>query len=222
MKKTLLLVFSLFLITGCDVKEKKELENTKPDNPEIPDVLPVEEKYVDENPVIVGLYQNGKLVKALTTQIKSGVDIASFDVYFTNEENVGSTNTKRNFNKYAANYEDVSKYKIGFMVSLLVGDEIINKTILSPKDMYTLSPYIFNYLYDDVHQADGTWYDHVDAKDVNEKTIYSSIKLYAVDEVSKLSMPITLTVFTYDTEDDFDGDGMYRGNSKYTITINKK
>ena len=54
-----------------------------------------------------------------------------------------------------------------------------------------------------------------------DTTMYTSIKLYLV-EVDKITSPITLTVFTYDSDDDFDSDGNYRGNSKYQIQINWK
>ena len=141
------------------------------------------------------------------------------NVYFTNLENVNSSNIKYNFNEYASSYDNVNKYKIGFQVSFIASDEEITKVITGPKDMYILSPYIFNYLYDDVHQNDGAWYSHVEENQVNDTTVYSSIKLYATDDVYKISSPITLTVFTYDTMDDFNDNGLYRGNSKYTITI---
>ena len=42
------------------------------------------------------------------------------------------------------------------------------------------------------------------------------VRVYQVGEVDS---KILLTVFTYDTEDDFDENKEYRGNSKYTMTI---
>ena len=222
MRKKLLLILCLLLVTGCTFGADENLENSTSEEEETHEELPPVPVYVDENPVTVGLYQNGKLVKSVTAPVQASVDIASFDVYFTNEENVGGTNTKRNFNKYAANYENVNAYKIGFMISFSIDGEEITKTITGPKDTYIFGPYIYCYLYDDVHQPDGSWYSHVKENDVNDDTIYSSIKLYAVDDASKITSPITLTVFTYDTEDDFDEFGIYRGNSKYAITINKK
>ena len=49
----------------------------------------------------------------------------------------------------------------------------------------------------------------------------TSIKLYAVDGIDKVE-DIVLTAFTYDSEDDFDVSGNYRGNSKYSINIKRK
>lgn len=225
MKKYLLLVLCLFLVIGCskDKQEvvEEEINNIKEEVKE-EQVIVEEDIYKDENPIIVGLYQKGKLVKSINANIMDSTDIASFDVYFTNEEDVGSSNTKNNFNKYASNYEESNKYKIGFMISFTTEDESINKVITGPKDTYITTPYIYNYLYDDVHQVDGAWYSHVEEKDVNDETVYSSIKLYGAEYTNKINSPITLTVFTYDTEDDFDDNGMYRGNSKYSVTINKE
>ena len=226
MKKYLLLFIIIFLTTGCISNNKKTEEQTIITNnieetkEEIIEDIPEEPTYKDENPVIVGIYQKGKLITNLNIPIIDGTDIASFDVYFTNEEDTNDSNTKRNFKKYAANYENINKYKIGFIVSFSTKEEIITKMITTPNDTFILAPYIFNYLYDDIHQPDGTWYSHVEEADVNENTIYSSIKLCAVSDTDKIISPISLTVFTYDTLDDFDENGMYRGNSKYTITIN--
>lgn len=219
MKRYLFLILTLFIIFGCSINKNGGNENTMVVPEETDDILPPEPLYVDENPVTVAFYQNGKLVSDINAPFNNKTDITVVDVYFTNEENVGSSNTKRNFNKYAASYQDVSKYKIGFIVSFSVGDDSFSKIITSPKDTYSLSPYIYVYLYDDVHQPDGAWYSHVTEDDVNDETIYSSIKLYGAWDADKITTPISLTVFTYDTEDDFDDYGTYRGNSKYSITI---
>ena len=217
MKKYILLLFIVILLVGCNkVEEETNTTNTKED-----DVTVVEEKYVDDNPIIVGLYMNGKLVHEYETAIIDEEDIASFDVYFTNEEDVYSSNTKSNFNKYYNNYENIDKYKIGFYVSFETIDEKKEVVLLDPSKMYDLY-YIFTYLYDDVHQADGAWYSHVEVSDVTDDTIYSSIKLYAGGKTDKITSPITLTVFTYDDMDDFDEEGHYRGNSSYTVLIKRK
>ena len=219
MKKYLLLIFALFFIVGCSIDKNNVTENTSFIPEKTEDILPSEPIYIDENPIIVGLYQNGKLIREINTRFNTSSDITVLNVYFTNLENVNSSNIKYNFNEYASSYDNVNKYKIGFQVSFIASDEEITKVITGPKDMYILSPYIFNYLYDDVHQNDGAWYSHVEENQVNDTTVYSSIKLYATDDVYKISSPITLTVFTYDTMDDFNDNGLYRGNSKYTITI---
>ena len=42
------------------------------------------------------------------------------------------------------------------------------------------------------------------------------------DGIFKVTSPITLKVFTYDDEEDFDEDGHYRGISSHTLIINKQ
>ena len=86
--------------------------------------------------------------------------------------------------------------------------------------MYYFDPYLYVYLYDDINQQDGAWYSHVEESQVNENTIFSSIKLYQVTD--NFSSPIKLTVFTYKSDDDFDTNGNYRGNSSYTINLIQK
>ena len=217
MKKNIYLLLIILTLTACSTKENTAIEVT----PSPTEYIPTPTPYIDENPVIVGLYQNGKLVHDQTLSIINGVDIASYDVYFTNDENTGSANTKTNFNKYQNNYENNEKYKIGFFISFSVGDKLMASTITKP-NVYATTPYIYNYLYDDIHQPDGAWYSHVKENDVKDNTIYSSIKLFAAEKTEEITSPITLTVFTYDTPDDFDEEGNYRGKSKYTITISKK
>ena len=220
LKKIIYLLLIILLLTGCNKNIDDDDVSNKQSDEVIDTPSVVEEpKYVDDNPIVVGLYQNGKLVKDLKTSIKDGVDIASFDVYFTNDENVGGVNTKSNFNKYAKDY-DLSEYKIGFYISYETSNEKKEATIVTPGE-YQVAPYIYTYLYDDIHQADGSWYSHVEEKDQKEDTIYSSIKLYAAERTNEITSPITLMVFTYDGADDFDDNGYYKGNSKYTITINK-
>jgi len=215
MKKYLLLIIIVLLITGCTFNKENDIKEVSNE----PDITPKPvDTYKDDNPIEVGLYMNGKLVHEYETKIVDEEDIASFDVYFTNEEDVGSSSTKKNFNKYYNNYENIDKYKIGYYISFETADEKKEVILLDPSKMYDLY-YIFTYLYDDIHQADGAWYSHVEMEDVKDDTIYSSIKLYAGGKTDKITSPITLTVFTYDDEDDFDENGYYRGNSSYTVTI---
>ena len=218
MKKFILLILCLFFMAGCTKKENIVKDNSLEKQEED---IPVEDTYKDDNPIKVGLYMNGKLIDEYNTTIVDGTDIASFDVYFTNESDVGSSNTKNNFNKYYQMYDDISNYKIGFYISFDTEEKTMEEVILDPSKMHTLY-YIYNYLYDDIHQPDGSWYSHVEEKDVTDETIYSSIKLYASGETSKITSPITLMVFTYDSDDDFDSEGHYRGVSSHTITINNK
>lgn len=216
-KIILLFLISIFILTGCkDNNSEKEVTNKR----EFIEVTEDKPTYTDDNPVVVGLYQNGNLIKDITLPFNYESDIAVFDVYYTNEESVGNNSTKYNFNRFYNNYESPEKYKIGFYISFTVGEELQEATITTPDKTFIFNPYIFIYLYDDIHQPDGAWYSHVES--MTDNTLFSSIKLTAIHNLNEITSPVTLTVFTYDTEDDFDEDGKYRGNSKYTININKQ
>lgn len=215
MKKILLLILIIFLITGCNNKNKGEEKVVDKLN----DVIETEEeKYVDDNPIIVGLYENDiRLVKEYTISKESFKDLI-FGVYYTNEENLESHNQKYNWNKYYSQYSNIDDYKIGFSFKFYSDQEKIEKTILGP-DTFAFNPYFYIYIYDDINQPDGTFYSHIEVEDLKEDTIFSSIKIYLV-EVDKITSPIEFTVFTYNGEEDFDEFNNYRGNSKYTININ--
>lgn len=111
--------------------------------------------------------------------------------------------------------------KVGFNIKYsLSNGENINQTITNPSNTIT-SGYILNYLYDDYKNRNSNFYSHIEESEYNDDTLFTSIKLYA-NSIDLLTSDIELTVFTYDTDDDFDELGNYRGNSKYTVNISKK
>ena len=75
---------------------------------------------------------------------------------------------------------------------------------------------------DDVNLVPGKPYYHITQDVMYDYTIASSIKLVGDIDSDKIEGPITLTAFCFDSEDDFDEEGNYRGNSKYTITITRE
>ena len=215
MKKIVLLIIILLTI-GCSNEEIDNFKNIISDSLENAHQEPT---YVDDNPITVGLYHNGKLVHDYYGKFYDDHDLATFNVIYSNEENLGSTNLKKNWKKAYEKYQDIAKYKIGFLMEFEADGKKLENLILDPSAKYVTSPYIYIYLYDGIHQKDGAWYTHLEKKDINENTIYSSIKLYMCEQTKKITSPIKLTVFTYKDETDFDIFNHYRGNSKYTITI---
>lgn len=222
MKKIIFSVIFLLLLTSCTNIEKQEVTKKKEviqENKEKDYVDP----YLDDNPIIVGLYQNQKGNKFLITSLNSPLtqykDIASFEVYYTNE-NTMSGNQKTLWNNYYQTYQDIDNYKIGYHINFETTSTKIDKTILSPTDIESFFDYIQIYLYDDINQ-NSSWYSHITNEEITEKTKLTSIKLTASTKIDEIISPITLTVFTYDF-DDFDEFNHYRGNSKYQITINRE
>ena len=217
--KKISLLFMILLLSACTYQNKKEIDNTGIDI--VPENEEIEvDTYVDDNPIKVGLYLNGNLVKDYkTSPFQNHKDIVVFDIYYTDTPHVDSVNTKYNFNKYYQEYENIDNYKIGFYISFEAEGKKIEQVILGPNEKHSMTPYLYNYLYDDVHQADGAWYSHIEPEDMKDNTVFSSIKIYSAQEGSKMSSPISVTVFTYDGDEDFDENGHYRGNSYYTATI---
>lgn len=212
MKKILIIIILLFTLTSC---------TKKPNDPiNLDDTLNINiSTYKDDNPIKVGLYVDEYLSKEYTTTKTNMQDITVFNIYYTNKEKLENNYIKYNFNKYYNEYENIDKYKIGFIISFSVNNKTYHEQILTPDCEYLFAPYIYIYLYDDIHQTPNTWYSHLLKEEVNDDTIYSSIKLFKADHANEITSPITLSVFTYD-KDDFDNNHNYIGSSIYTTTIN--
>lgn len=212
MKKILIIIILLFSLTSCTKKQNDPIN--------LDDTLNINiSTYKDDNPIKVGLYVDEYLSKEYTTTKTNMQDITVFNIYYTNKEKLENNYIKYNFNKYYNEYENIDKYKIGFIISFSVNDKTYHEQILTPDCEYLFAPYIYIYLYDDIHQTPNTWYSHLLKEEVNDDTIYSSIKLFKADHANEITSPITLSVFTYD-KDDFDNNHNYIGSSIYTTTIN--
>lgn len=212
-KNVYFIVIILFMITGCDNKS-----NYKYDDINVDDTVEIDD-YVDNNPIKLGLYQGNKLIRSYNTTLGNFKELGVFNVYYTDKEILDSSNIKHNYLKYAANYENVGNYKTGFYITFEVGERTVEQLVLDPTSKHYMAPYMYVYLYDDVNQAPGSFYSHLEPEDMRENTIISSIKLFFPHEGTSITSPITLTVFTYDDEDDFTADKHYRGKSSYTIKI---
>lgn len=219
-KKILIGIVIIFLV-GCSIREEDNFKEEMVKDNVIKNYV---EPYVDDNPIILGGYlsngNNKTLVSSYDSNLSLYQDIVSFEIYYTKEESL-SGSQKNLWNTYYQTYENIDNYKIGYYLSFQVGEEIISKLILKPSDGDGIFDYIQVYLYDDINQ-DGGFYDHVTDEEVTVETIFSSIKLTASTKIDEIVGPIKLVIFTYDSEDDFDENGMYRGNSSYEININRR
>ena len=215
MKKVLIIIVILLTI-GCS-KENEVIE-IKKDNTSQKEIIK-EPVYVDVNPIKVGLYKNGNLIDEYHKKFTDKTDIAIFNVVFTNDKKLPNKNFKTLWKEYYNKYENIDDYKIGFEIKVDINGIEQENVMLNPKNQHKIYPYLYAYLYDDIHSSG--YYSHVTMDEVTENTIYSSIKLYLHKQTNEITSPITLTVFTYKDNNDF-LDGHYRGNSKYTITIYNK
>lgn len=222
MKKVIILILIL-LISGCSLNNNNTIvEEIKEDNI----AENKEDIYKDENEVKIGifLYDNNysnksRIEDTYYTDFVSGQDIGSFEVFLTDEEVVNGSNFKNTWNNYYNKYDNIENHKIGFNIKFILNDGTnYNSNYLEP-DTYKFGDYFYTYLYDDINQEDGAYYSHIET--MTENTLLTSIKIYGTTNIDKVEN-IILSAFTYDTEDDFDEEGNYRGNSIYVIRIKNK
>ena len=231
----ILLVIIVLIVLGYNFSKKKEFTTeTVENNTAVSQETTVTDdsneedtSYVDDNPITLGIYSmnssNTKrvLMKEVTKPWIYHKDIIEYNVFYTQDEEIDATRLAICYDKYAGLYEeDVSKYRIGYNVQFSIDDETINKTIISPKDTEEFYDYLEVYLYDGYHRTPGEWYSHTTEEEFNDETLLLGIKLTAGTKVDKINSDITLTAFSYDL-DDFDKNGDYIGNSKYSIIIHK-
>lgn len=211
----LLILLIVMLSNKNDKKQPKE--ETVVDNRD----TKVEEPYVDNNPIQVGMYINHTQMKSLAKNCYSNMisltDIISFEVYYTNLSSIHGTQ-KDLWNQYYEKYNDIDNYRIGYHIHFKTKELEVDKNILRPSDVNEFFSYVQIYLYDDIHQNSYP-YNHIEDSEYTSETIFTSIKLTAstkIDEVEE----IEITVFTYGN-DDFDIEGNYRGNSKFTTLVQR-
>ncbi len=228
MKKTIILILLISLITGCSLFKEKPVENKEENKPQVEEKEEIKEvPYKDDNPVIISLYtgttSNYTRREVFNSKLEEYKDIGLFFVILDNKENITESSIKGLYNKYSANYPDFSKYKIGYNISFTLKDGTeFNENILKPLEFsqFSFSKYLYVWLYDDINNSG--WYSHLESDDYKENTVMSSIKLMATSSTAEISGDIKLTVFTYDTLDDFAEDGHYRGNSSFTTLIKRE
>ena len=165
------------------------------------------------------MYQDRTKINEYTSSCIGIADIGSFEVFLTDKEKIDGDYFQNTWKTYYSEYTDIDNYKIGFHIKFSLSDgTIFDKLLLDPDDGDAFYSYIQIYVYDDVHKNIGQWYSHVTQEEYDEDTLLSSIKLTASTYWDQIESPIELTVFSYDSEDDF-LDNKYRGNSFYTINI---
>lgn len=219
MKKIICLFITLLLITGCTTKKEEtpKKEETKKEEE------PVVEKYEDENTTPIGLYElYGNTLRRLDRIDRELIveeDVGIFQVFPSNEDVVELNNgfAEDFYNTWTSLNPD-KKIKIGFNIKFKKNNgEVINYNIMDPSHTFDQWEYFMNYIYDDyAHRGEG-FYSHVEEFD--ENTLYTAFKMQSSYSSGEIASKVELTVFTYDTDDDFGDDSIYRGNSKHTLTI---
>lgn len=230
MKKVIyfvLITMTIFLICSC-TSEKIDNEEEKIDEEEVSEEPISEEEtdtYVDDNPITVGIYLNingtTTLVNHYDSTWKLYTDITVLSAFYTQNQTLAANSIAGTFDTYKNNYTNIDNYRIGYYVKFTVSSgETIDKTILNIADSIMPNEYLQFYLYDDILHRNDSWYSHVTIDQWNTSTMLTSLKITCSTYYYQITSPIEVTVFTYDSTDDFDENGKYRGISKYTAILN--
>ena len=218
MRKILLIITTLLLLTGC-TNQINEPTKKKEINPEKEEII----TYQDTNTTPIGLYklEGNKLTRLnqITKTLVVEENIDSFQIFPSNEEELTINNAfGTEFHNRWQEYNPDNNIKIGFNIKYkTISNEEISYNILNPMQTFEKWEYLMNYLYDDyINQGKGG-YSHLEEKDYNENTLFTTFKMQASYACADITN-IKLTVFTYDSEDDFENNE-YRGNSKHTLNI---
>lgn len=186
-----------------------------------------EPEYVDKNNVNLGLYvDNGTNLELITDDYYCDWSpenvMGVFYAIPTQENTLPNTNFDTMWKDYINNYPNANDCRIGYALEFTLNDgNQMYFTILNPDDAYYTFPKVMSFLYDDVNLVPGKAYYHITQDVMYDYTICSSLKLVGDVDTYTIASDIKLTAFCFDSEDDFDDNGRYRGNSSYTINIKK-
>ena len=186
-----------------------------------------EPEYVDENNVNLGLYvDNGTNLELITDDYYCDWSpenvMGLFYAIPTQDNTLPNTNFDTMWKDYINNYPNANDCRIGYALEFTLNDgNQMYFTILNPDDAYYTFPKVMSFLYDDVNLVPGKAYYHITQDVMYDYTICSSLKLVGDVDTYTIASDIKLTAFCFDSEDDFDDNGRYRGNSSYTINIKK-
>ncbi len=232
MKKALyftLIVITIFLTCSCTNKnidsDANEEEIVKEEATEETNTEEEKDTYVDDNPITVGIYLN---INGITTLVnhydstwKLYKDITVVSTFFTQNQTLAANSIAGTFDTYKNNYTNIDNYRIGYYIKFTVSSgETVEKTILNIADSIMPNEYLQFYLYDDIIHRNDSWYSHVTIEQWNTSTMLTSLKITCSTYYYQITSPIEITAFTYDSTDDFDENGKYRGNSRYTTLLN--
>ena len=176
----------------------------------------------DNNPITIGLYHTDKTLgkRTLKESYRANMvyhkDIISLNVFFTNEEQISNAKPAGLYEQYAANYNNIDNYRIGYIIEY----NDLKVQILRPSDTEQIYDTLEVYLYDAIAHKNDSWYSHTTDEEFNKNTLLQGIKLTAGKNINNITTDIKVTAFTYD-EDDFDDNNNYIGKCSYTVTVIK-
>lgn len=193
----------------------------------------LKKQYINPQKINIGLYLkegNGvRLQKEITKDIKKYQDLFIIGSLYTREEFIPNTNLSASlFIKYQSNYSDISNFRIGYQYILTLMDgKVLKRTMLKPSDVTLMIngtdmyQYFMPFYYDDILHQHDNFYSHVREKDFNEKTMLTSVKLWAGDKCDEIDT-ISMKAFVYEKKEEFDNEGNYTGDNFHEFLIRRK
>lgn len=236
MKKVILFFFLAVILTfncSCSKSDDTNSNNTSKsttkentDNNTTKDSETKTSTYVDDNPIKVGLYIDLNGVTTLVDTYSSVwyelTDLIVFSTFYTQDKYLPAASVADTFDTYKNKYSNIDNYRIGYNLKYTTSDGInVNQTIKNIADTAPYRQYLQLYLYDDIAHRYDSWYSHITEDEFSASTMMTSLKITGSDTMDNINSDITVTVFTYKSSDDFDKDGNYRGNSKYTAVLKR-
>ena len=226
MKKIIKIFICITLLTATGCSKKDIVNDDIPVTVSEDKITISEPIYKDENPVMVATYNynntNFYKINEYSSSWYPLQDILSFNILYCNDDLLPINYTANTYLNCKAKYEDNNKYKTGINIYFTHdNDQIVNYTITKVEDWLECNGYLLIYFYDAVKHMNDSWYSHTTVNEFNENSNITSIKICGGDYIDKVTSDIIITIFTYDSEDDFDEEGHYKGNSKHTLTLKR-
>ncbi len=228
----LTIILSVLVLTSCDKKDDSETTTTALET------TTVEETQETTTEVLISLpetavpyislyYRTSGNVEHLVgdsyeSEWVSATDIVVLHTYATDVSEFTWTHAdfQDEFTPLWEAFENSSDSKLGYKVSFYLKDgTYIEKTILKPSDTESYFDYLENYLYDDVNVPRSTWYSHLTDDKMTDDTIITSIKFTCGKNYELIDGEISVSAFVYDSDEYFDENGEYIGDTIYSTVI---
>ncbi len=216
--KIIYFILILILLCGCGRIESNQKVQKKKENKK-EEVIPT---YQDLNDTPISFYQLQGNTLTKVDEIKGNFnpmdDILFLQVYPSNLDTVSlNSDFSNSFYEEYMKYQQKNPIKIGFHITYNVNGEEISYNIMTPSNTMDHWEQFMAYLYDDYVNRGKSFYSHIENDQYTDSTLFTSFKLQC-GAYCKDASNIKLSVFTYDSEDDF-LNNHYRGNSISEIPI---